>query len=409
MKIFIGTEEIASLLSGVADGFKELGHEVTTYTTAKNKFYTTYKYDVVRGTVVNDLIRYYDWKFLPKRLKDYCNRIDTVLSIPYLKWKNKELINNHDLFIFIWRPWLPESYLFPLLKKKGKKIICLHVGTDVRHVSAFQQQYHIDTAGWGDYFNNDNLERKIRKIRYQELYADLFYSLPDQAGLYLRGYKHLSLALSKEKKIVFNIPARKIPLVVHAPSRSGIKGTSIINATMERLKNDGLAFEYKLIENMPNEELLQLLTEADILCDELFLHGPGVLSAEAMAAGCVAATRCFNVPPFQPPVCAITPENVYDKIRQLITDLDYRVKLATDAKKFVDEFNSPVKIAARILNDLNNNPVNDYDSGFFIKEFQLPAGINLTSKTKRLTKQVIEKFRLQEDANKYELEKRGLI
>lgn len=409
MRIFIGTEEIASLLSGVAAGFKELGHEVTTYATAKNKFYATYKYDVVRGTVVNDLIHYYDWKFFPNRLKDYCKRIDNLLSIPYLKWKNKKLINDHDLFVFIWQPWLPESYLFPLLKKKGKKIICLHVGTDVRHVSAFQQQYHIDTSGWGDYFNNDNLEQKIRKIRYQELHADLFYSLPDQAGLYLRGYKHLSLSLSKEKKIVFNIPARKNPLIVHAPSRSGIKGTSIINATMERLKKEGYQFEYRLIENMPNEALLQLLTDADILCDELFLHGPGVLSAEAMAAGCVAATRCLNVFPFQPPVCAITPENVYEQMKLLITDLDYRVKLATEAKKFVDEFNSPVKIAAKILDDLAGNMANDYEAGFFMKEFQLPENITLTQKTKALTKQVINKFGLQRDADQYKLEKRGLI
>lgn len=409
MKIFIGTEEIASLLSGTAYGFKELGHEVTTYTSAKNKFYASYKYDVVRGTVINDIIHYWDWKFLPKRLKDYCNRVDKLLSIPYLKWKNKKLIEDHDLFVFIWRPWLPESYLFPLLKKRGKKIICLHVGTDVRHVSAFEQQYEISTSGWGDYFTNDNLERKIKKIRYQELYADIIYSLPDQAGLYLRGYKHLSLALSKDKKIVFNIPARKKPLIVHAPSRSGIKGTSIINETIERLKLEGYEFEYKLIENMPNKELLQLLTEADILCDELFLHGPGVLSAEAMAAGCVAATRCLNVFPFQPPVCAITPENLYEKLKLLITDLDYRVELATAGKKFVDEFNDPVKIAGKIMEDLTNGTANDYKPDFFIREFQLPSDINLSKKTKNLTWQVIAKYGLQNEAAGYELEKRGLI
>jgi hypothetical protein len=409
MRVFIGTEEIASLLSGVAFGFKELGHQVTTYTSAKNKFYATYKYDIVRGTLIDDAIHYWNWNFLPARLKDYCKRVDTLLTMPYLKWKSKKLIREHDVFIFIWRPWLPESYLFPLIKKAGKKIICMHVGTDVRHVSAFEQQYGIDTSGWGDYFLKDNLEPKIQKIRYQELYADLFYSLPDQAGLYLRGYKHLSLALDKNKKIAFNIPARKKPLIVHAPSRSGIKGTSIINAAIDRLKNEGYEFEYKLIENMPNTELVQLLTEADILCDELFLHGPGVLSAEAMAAGCVAATRCLNVPPFQPPVCAITPENVYEKLKLLITDLDYRVGLATAGKKFVDEFNDPVKIVAKMINDLTNNPANDYKSDFFIQKFQLPGNIKLSQKTKDLTRQVVEKYGLQKEATEFRLEKRALI
>ncbi|MBK8785160.1 MAG: glycosyltransferase [Chitinophagaceae bacterium] len=92
---------------------------------------------------------------------------------------------------------------------------------------------------------------------------------------------------------------------------------------------------------MPNEELVKLLSDADILCDELFLHGPGVLSAEAMAAGCAVATRCLNIKPFQPPVCSITPENISEKLKLLITDIDYRTSLAKAAKIFVDEFNSP--------------------------------------------------------------------
>ena len=92
MRIFIGTEEIASLLSDLAFGFTELGYEVTTYASAKNKFYAAYQYDIVRGTLVNDIVHYWDWKFLPKRLKNYFNRIDKQLSIPYLKWKKKRII-----------------------------------------------------------------------------------------------------------------------------------------------------------------------------------------------------------------------------------------------------------------------------------------------------------------------------
>lgn len=409
MRIFIGTEEIASLLSDLAFGFKEAGHEVTTYVSAKNKFYTTHKYDIVRGNLVNDIIHYWDWNFLPKRLKDYGSRIDKFLSVPYLKRKNKKLVDEHDLFIFLWKPWLHESYLFPLLKKKGKKIICLHVGTDVRHISAFEQQYHIDTSGWGDFFKKDNLDKKIKKVRYHELYADIIYSVPDQAGLYLRPYNHFRLSLSKDKKISFKIPARKKPLIVHAPSRSAIKGTAIINATIERLKTEGYELDYQLIENMPNEALLQLLTEADILCDELNLHGPGVLSAEAMAAGCAVATRCLNVPPFQPPVCAITPENIYEKLKLLITDVDYRVALATEGKKFVDDFNNPVKIAGKMIDDLNANATNDYQPAFYIEQYQLPVNTIVTHKTKDLTRQVVTKLGLQRQASEYKLEQRGLI
>ena len=409
MKIFIGTEDIASLLSDLAFGFKELGYQVTTYASAKNKFYATHKYDIVRGTLINDIIHYWDWKFLPKRLKDYFNRLDNLLTIPYLKWKNKKLIEEHDLFIFIWRPWLHESYLFPLLKKKGKKIICLHAGSDVRHISAFQQQYNIDTSGWEDVFKTDDLNSKINKIRYQELYCDLIYSVPDQAGLYLRAYKHLRLPLNKEKNIQFKIPARKIPVIVHVPSKGGIKGTHLINQTVDKLKKDGYELDYRFIQGIPNKKLLEILTEADILCDELFLHGPGVLSAEAMAAGCAVATNCLNVYPFQPPVCSVTPETIYEKLKLLITDIDYRVALATAGKRFVEEYNNPAAIAAEIIKDLANDSKEDYKPDFFIKRFQLPTHTHLKKNTRALTQQVIDKYGLHNEAVKYELKKRGLI
>ncbi|MBL0198954.1 MAG: hypothetical protein IPP81_01945 [Chitinophagaceae bacterium] len=409
MRIFIGTEEIASLIADLASGFRELGHTVTTYVGAKNKFYTSHNYNIVRGTFLNDAFHYQDWQFLSGRLKDYINRVDIKITKPWLKWKNKKIIDDHDVFIFIWKSWLPESYLFPLLKKKGKKIVCMHVGSDVRHISAFEQQYNIDTSTWERYFHTDALEPKIKRIRYHELYADVIYSVPDQAGLYLRNYNHLQLSLSKDRNIKFNIPGRNIPLIVHAPSRSGIKGTDIVNKTVAQLKEDGYDLEYKLIVGLPNEKLLELLTDADILCDELFLHGPGMLSAEAMAAGCAVATRCLGVHPFQPPVCSVTPENLYEKLKLLITDIDYRTGLAKTGKKFVEDFNSPIKIAEKIMDDINKNNKSDYNSNFFIEKFQLPKNISLSDDTKMLTQIVIEKYDMQKEALKNDLKKRGLI
>ena len=408
MRIFIGTEEIASLLTDLAFGFKKLGLPVTTYKKSKNKFYTSNKYDISRDSILNSIFNYRNWKFLSKASQYYLERIDEKITEPYLKIKNRKLINNHDVFVFIWRPWLHESYLFPLLKKKGKIIICLHVGTDVRHISAFKQQYKIDTSTWEDDFHTDPPDNKIRRIRYHELYADLIYSVPDQAGLYLRSYNHLRLPLSKDKNISFNIPARKIPLIVHAPSRTGIKGTHLINKTIDQLKNDGYNLQYKLIQDLPNMQLLQLLTDADILCDELFLHGPGMLSAEAMAAGCAVATHCLNVPPFQPPVCIVTPENLYEQLKKLITDIDYRVALAAAGKKFVDDFNDPVKIAEEILNDLSMKNKHDYEAHFFIEKYRLPENIHLSDETKLLTRQVVEKYGLQNKAAAHDLKKRGL-
>jgi hypothetical protein len=409
MNIFIGTEEIASVITDLAYGFKKLGHQVTTYTQTKNKFYTNSKYDIVRGDIFNNIFNYHNSKILPANIKYYIARIDQAFSAPFIAIRNKKIIKEHDLFIFIWHPWLPESYLFPALKKKGKKIVCIHVGSDVRYTAAFEQEYQIDASGWEAFFQNDSLNYKIKKVRYHELYADQIYSVPDQAGLYLRGYNHFRVPLRNEKNIVFNIPARKVPLIIHAPSRSGIKGTAIINETIEQLKKDGIDLEYKCIQNMPNDELLKLLSDADILCDELNLHGPGMLSAEAMTAGCAVATRCLNIAPFQPPVCSVTPQNLYEKLKLLITDIDYRIKLANAGKKFVEDFNNPVNFAAKILGDLEQDKKCDYDSHFYMEKFRLPADTVLSDTSKHLTKLVVEKYGLQSQVLTNDLKKRGLI
>jgi hypothetical protein len=410
MRIFIGTEEIASILAELAEGFRESGNTVTTYVTVKNKFYDNNHYNIIRGDLFNSVFKYSSWKFLPDKVLRLITAIDKGITKPYLLIRNKKIIREHDVFIFIWQPWVKESVLFPMLKKMNKKIICIHTGSDVRHISAFEQEYNIDTSGWEPYFHNDSVEDKIKKIRYQELYTNLIYSVPDQAGLLLRNYNHLHLPLSSAKKIVFNIPARKIPLIIHAPSRSGIKGTDIIISAVNRLKEEGHQFEFRLIQNMPNEELLKLLTDADILCDELYLHGPGVLGIEAMAAGCTVATRCLNIPPFQPPVCPVTPADVYEKLKKLVTDIDYRVSLAAAAKLFVDQNNDPRNIAKKMLIDLaNENGASDYQPRFFIKKYELPAGTELSGKIKSLTKQVAEKYNLQDECEQYKLKTRGLI
>lgn len=410
MKIFIGVADIASLLTELANGFEELGHNVTTYVAEKERFYGEYEYSIIRGTFFDNLINYKKWKFLTDKMKYNLKRLDEILSVPYIKYKNRYIIENHDVFIFIWRPWINESRLFRQLKKKGKKVVCIHLGSDVRHISSFMQEFTVDTSKWEGHHHRNSLNKKIQKIRYHELFADLIYSVPDQAGLLLRRYDHIYIPLSKKKNIIFKIPARKEPLIIHAPSQSGIKGTEIIESVIQKLKIDGVKFEFKLIKNMNNADLIKLLTDADILCDELYLHGPGVLGTEAMAAGCAVATRCLNTPQFQPPVCAVTPENLYEKLKHLIDDIDYRVSLSEKAKSFVEEKNKPSKIAAKILTDLENREKTyDYEPVFFIEKFRLPPGKKLSFLTKKLNYRVIEKLGLQEKAKNYKLSERGLL
>lgn len=408
MNIFIGTHDTASILAELAAGFRELGAETTSYVEHRSKFYRTTTYDIYQPYLLSKIFKYNYSTIIPHKIIKLVEWFDKIISFPYLLYKNKKIVDNNEVFIFIYKPWFKESYLFPKLKKKGKKIVCIHLGSDARHISAFEQEFKINTSSWERYYHTDSLDKKIKKIRTHELYADLIYSVPDQAGLLIAPYNHIFIPLSKDKKIVCNIPGKKVPLIIHAPSVSGIKGSEIIEAAIEKLQKDGIECTFRLVRNMPNKDLLELLSEADILVDELFLHGPGVLSLEAMKAGCAVATRCLMKPPLVPPLVAIDEHNLYDAIKNLILDIPYRIQLAKQGAAYVSSNNDSSTIAKNILSDIQNlNKVRDYYPQFFVNEY-IPSK-SISEKAKQLNRMVLKRFGKLTETTSASLKKRDLI
>jgi len=393
MKIFLGCYDIASILSGLAEGFKDLGHSVTTFVFDKNKFYPNIEYDIVftskRGNE----------KSILKHIPPIANWLDKRNSELELRKKTNEWINEFDLFIFVWRPWLDEEELFKQIKLAGKKIVCVHSGSDVRHISAYKQQYYEDVKLWEQYFHEEDLNKKIRMVRLHELYANAIFSVPDQEGLAIRPYNHLYLPISKNKKIACNIPARKVPMLVHAPSRSGIKGSTLIIEAVDRLKYEGHQFTFELIQHVTNAELIKKLEEADILVDEVLLHGPGVLSAEAMLAGCAVVTRTLteHKDVFNPPVHNVNPNNLYNRLKHILDNVNYRIELAEKGKEFAKVHNNPTTIASTILQKLDIGSF-DYTPSFYVEEYLLPQNINLTYGNKEASRELAKKYYLGDHA-----------
>lgn len=389
MKIFIGSEDIASVLSGISEGFKELGHEVTTFVFSKNKFYEDTEYDIIAPSPLIFLQKIKNTQPLTTVI-GHCNRI---LTNSFLYLKTDSWIKSNDLFIFIWRPWINEEILLKRIKKAGKKIICIHLGSDVRHISAYKQQFNEDVTSWEDFFHKEDLNEKIKKIRLHELYADVIYSVPDQAGLYIRPYNHIYLPISKKKKINFNIPARIEPVVIHAPSRSGIKGTRIIIDSMEKLRVEGYKFTFNLLENLSNSDLLKRLSNSDILIDELYLHGPGVLSGEAMLSGCTVVTKTLstNKNIFNPPVLSVSANTIYDQMKFLLDNFNFRIELAQKGYQYALTHNDPMIIAKNMLSDLSKIK-SDYTPSFYMERYTLEGSVQLTKENRMLSSILASKY-----------------
>ena len=237
----------------------------------------------------------------------------------------------------------PDDYLDLIslsFKKSGAKIVFLFAGSDVRSFSHFKSKYDVSHWEFPSYWTNENIDRKRKYVDVAERYSDLIYSVPDQSGLQTKPYYHLQIMVDL-KRFTFLNNNRRVPNVLHLPSEPWKKGTDIIEKTINELISEGVKITFFSFRDIPNSHIPPLLRDMDVLVDEIILHGPGVLSFEAMASGCAVATRYLESSPdcFRPPVWNVNAGNLKVKLRQLFEDFELRQKLIAEGRKYVEERN----------------------------------------------------------------------
>ncbi|MEA2493669.1 MAG: hypothetical protein QOJ29_1580, partial [Thermoleophilaceae bacterium] len=322
------------------------------------------------------------------------------------------LLASFDVYVFLWGMSLAEHNRdLPLLRALGKKIICVFLGSDVRHWSAAEPARRLwGMEGYSAYRDEIPLETKLRRLRMAELYADAIFMQPSYAELALRPYHHVYLALDTTA-ITRCIPGREIPRVVHAPSRAELKGTSEILQALDQLRGEGVAFDLRVLQGRPNSEVLRELREADVLVDELRESTYGMLALEAMASGCAVAggNQGDVVPlPAERPVLPITPATLVPQLRRLLTDRDLRMALADAGGSFVDTYHAPAVVAKGMESAMLSADC-DYHPGFFAWRYRLPQGERISPQLRRLSWRVVQRSGLPRGVEARDLVERELI
>lgn len=376
MNILIGTYEIAGWVSQYKEGFEKLGHNVTTAITEKNPFYQDHDYDIYLHSYINQYkftkklnrnqyflrtIRKIQNKTVDLLYKNH--KIKSIVNASYEKYIFN-LIDQHDVIIKIWRPFLLDAIENEYIRKSKKKFIQLFVGSDIRYINTFKQEFDVSQWKFPQEFSS-SIDECLELIRPAEKFADIIYSVPDQAGLQLKPYYHLQVPVS-DNGIKFCNYNRKAPKVLHAPSFPYKKGTDIIEKTLSRLKEEGIEFDFISVRNMPHKQLLELLTDADVLVDEIVGHGPGALSFEAMFSGCAVATRYLSTSPecFRPPVWPIDAGTIYKQLKELLTNQLLRKKLIEEGIAYARKNNTAENVVKNMLDDLSGKRAFDYYPGF---------------------------------------------
>ena len=155
-----------------------------------------------------------------------------------------------------------------------------------------------------------------------------------------------------DEKIILNRTKKKSKKlkIVHAPNHRGFKGTEFILNTINILRKEGYNFEFELLENKNNVEVLDVLENSHVLIEQLNFNGYALNAIEAMAKGMVVLSNLddhrhnllFRNYSFlnECPILSTTHENLKENLIELLTNHELRNNLGKLGIEYVKKYHS---------------------------------------------------------------------
>lgn len=293
------------------------------------------------------------------RFKDYGVVRRAFLHVMFFLWAALR----YDVFHFYFgRSLLPLNLDMPLLKLLRRKVVMTYCGSDIRQIAiehARNPYAHLLRIG-RDHPKYDRAKRISmrwhrlwcdRVLAPRNLYASAREVFPEQM-VEKRLWVHNTMDLSAYAPLEYR--TGEVPVIVHAPSEPGIKGTEYIEAAVERLRARGVRFEFRLLTNRPHAEVQRLLRdEADIVLDQLLIGGFGSLAVEGMYYGkpvvayILDSVRAEHFPDC--PIVSATIDDLTEQLGWLIEQPERRVQLGRQGRAFVERYLDRDKIGRQVL------------------------------------------------------------
>jgi hypothetical protein len=239
------------------------------------------------------------------------------------------------------------------LRAAGTRIVMHFRGSEIRMPTLFEQRSPF-------HYVDDDPEGIFAKFPedWQCDYLQLCQSLCDEIvvtdpelATYVPGAKILPRVINLDQWQQVSPAERSRPLVVHAPSRPGVKGTSHVLAAVEALRDEGIDFDFRLVQGLSNAEAREIYEQADIIVDQLRIGWYGVLAVEGMALGkaVISYIRDDLVSSFtgDVPVAVATPVTIKDVLRELIRDPARRNAQASAGRAYCIQVHGAVEVAHR--------------------------------------------------------------
>ena len=286
-RVFIGPGEIAGYFNGLNRGLKAIGMDVSYFPLDENKFGYSYNQTVVERIYC---------KFTLLRKSKITKVIGIFGQASIRLFIFVYALFKADFFIFNgFRPFLT-FYELRILRFFGKKIIVVYLGSDARpSFLSGRMKDDLDKHNHNKLLHDcykDVLRRK-RNIELVEEAADFIINHTATSQFFsIKQIRFTKIGIplnvkssSSDKRVHRRTVPRKIR-VLHAPSRPLAKGSKIVENLVLSAKNNGLDCELIKLINVPNSEVLNVISTADFVFDEVYSDTPlGVLGAEAASLG----------------------------------------------------------------------------------------------------------------------------
>lgn len=243
---------------------------------------------------------------------------------------------------------------FAFLKKHGKAIVCYWCGSDIRSTKLMHElQAQSGQPNISTYIGlvNPILESaEYDRIKKQlagvaDRYSDAQYSFLWDQSSYLTMPTETFLYILPEDDTVdpnkFVKPERLV--VVHASTSPMIKGTPLVRAAIDKLRNEGYDFEYVELIGVPNATVKSELARAHIALNQFYGFTPAVFGAEALMRKCVVMMSSderveTDLPDGSHHAWVVTRHfEVYDKLKHLLNHPNGLEEIAARGQEWARE------------------------------------------------------------------------
>ena len=264
-------------------------------------------------------------------------------SLGFAMWA----IPRFDVFHFFYGRSLVPAYLdLPILRLTRKKIIVHFRGSDLRSQRWLRNVVEPQLTGLsGDATVDRSTPRQLRRIAVWRRHADhILISIPELKEILPEArvfQQSIDIAKWSTVPAVKRVTQKEPVVIAHVASKRSYKGSDHVIRAVRQLQSEGLQVELDLVENVPPDEVRLRIANCDIGVDEVIQGSYGNVAIEMMATGRpVVARLCEWYRDERPdlPIVNADPLSLADKLRRLVVDLQYRLRLGDLGRPYVEKY-----------------------------------------------------------------------